>query len=338
MGVGLEPRSWRRIHDPLGDCRNPRGEQLPPALRGRVSGVGEEGANMSEPIAAPKRAPLELKLRVMLRNWSYPEFREILYREARECESYACASVYKRVYCYMRVMELVTMGLPTRKIEGLLKREVGYAPARDVIGKWRALQSSPLNNMAVFDVRRPEVGFIVGALVTDGSEAIKVVRGIIDARSLWFYNKSTSFIEDFRAACRVLGLSSTVMEQTSGLGSKLFKVNVSSTLLYLLVKRYDEFIPRTLDDVQLAFLRAAWLGDGHISENLAQFTNTDEKLLSVVETILSRHGVKYARFGPYRPSKLCKKPVYKLGVSLKSLHYFLKLTGLAESPPRSTGP
>jgi len=38
---------------------------------------------MSEPVAAPKRAPLELELRIMLRNWSYPEFREVLYEEAR---------------------------------------------------------------------------------------------------------------------------------------------------------------------------------------------------------------------------------------------------------------
>ena len=35
----MVPRPRRRIHDPSGDY--PEGEELPPALRGRVSGVGE---------------------------------------------------------------------------------------------------------------------------------------------------------------------------------------------------------------------------------------------------------------------------------------------------------
>ena len=52
---------------------------------------------MSEPLAAPQRAPLELKLKIMLRNWSYPEFREIPFTgRARECED----NRYKRLYTY----------------------------------------------------------------------------------------------------------------------------------------------------------------------------------------------------------------------------------------------
>ena len=60
---------------------------------------------MTEPMAAPRSAPLELKLRVMLRNWSYPEF-----REAREGEDHKYSSIYKRLYGYPKALELRGQG------------------------------------------------------------------------------------------------------------------------------------------------------------------------------------------------------------------------------------
>ena len=37
---------------------------------------------MSEPVAASKRAPLELKLGMVLGDWLYSEFRGMLFKEA----------------------------------------------------------------------------------------------------------------------------------------------------------------------------------------------------------------------------------------------------------------
>ena len=90
----------------------------------------------SEPIAAPRNAPLELKLKIMLRNWSYPEFREILYREARESDDHRRSSAYKRLYAYLRALELREQGLSYDEVAEAVRGEVGFKPSRSELSYW----------------------------------------------------------------------------------------------------------------------------------------------------------------------------------------------------------
>ena len=117
-------------------------------------------------------------------------------------------------------------------------------------------------------------------------------------------------------------------------GRECVRLETTSALLYLLLKRYDEFIVRAPIRVQLRFLRGLWLGDGHKGGD--RFYNTDPRLIAVVEKLLELHGIKHSKHGPYKLSRsaLGYKPIYYVYIRQKSKERFLKLTGLAESPPR----
>jgi len=105
------------------------------------------------------------------------------------------------------------------------------------------------------------------------------------------------------------------------------------TLLYLLLKIYDEFIVKAPADVQLVFLRGLWLGDGYVGRTI-EFYNTDPKLIKTVGVLLKMHGMKHTMWGPYLPSGRGKKPIYCVHIREQLRESFLKLIGLARSPPR----
>ena len=107
---------------------------------------------MTEPIAALREAPLELKLRIMLRNWSYPEFREVLYREAGEGEDHKYSSVYKRLYAHLRALELRGQGLSYGEVSEAIGKEVGFRPSKSGLSEWLRGLHAPLGHIAVFDV------------------------------------------------------------------------------------------------------------------------------------------------------------------------------------------
>ncbi len=84
----------------------------------------------------PTLAPLEVKLRIMLRNWSYPEFKEILYKEAKEGKDYINTNTYKRIYAYLRTLELRKQGLSYNKIRRAINSEMGYTPPKSELSYW----------------------------------------------------------------------------------------------------------------------------------------------------------------------------------------------------------
>ena len=107
-------------------------------------------------------APLEVKLRIMLRNWSYPEFKEILYKEAKEGKDYINTNTYKRIYAYLRTLELRKQGLSYNKIRRAINSEMGYTPPKSELSYWLRGLCTPLTKITVFDVHQSEVGFILG--------------------------------------------------------------------------------------------------------------------------------------------------------------------------------
>jgi len=279
-----------------------------------------------EPIAAPRNAPLELKLKIMLRNWSYPEFREILYKEARDGEDHKYSSIYKRLYAYLRALELRGQDLSYNKIRETIKDEIGFTLSSSVLPYWLTGQGTLLTRMTVFDVHQPEVGFVLGLILSDGHERQRYCKGRLCGVELMFYNKDEVLIEEFKEANYKLGIS---VYQRFEHG--VWTVRATSTLLYLLLKRYDEFILRAPVDVQLTFLKGLWLGDGHVGRNI-QFCNTDPKHIKTVSVLLRMHGIEHTVEGPYSPSGRGKKPMCCVYVRGRSRGSFLKLTGLAESP------
>ena len=290
-------------------------------------------------VAAPRSAPLKVKLEIMLRNWTYPEFKEILYKEAREGEDHIEVSIYKRIYAYLRTLELRKARLSYNKIKRVLEAEIGYAPSKNQPWRWLKSVQTPLTKIAVFDVRRPEVGLIMGLILSDGNERQHYRhKHLYDAR-IEFYNSDEGIIEEFKEACSRLGLSVYERFRLEGLGRGRWDFEVNSMLLLLLLKRYDEFIVKAPTNVQIAFLRGLWLGDGHIGE-VVGFYNTNLKLVATVERLLRAHSIEYRRLGPYEPSKgsLGRKRWYAIHVRATSKRRFLALTGLAESPPRRIHP
>lgn len=149
-----------------------------------------------------------------------------------------------------------------------------------------------------------------------------------------FTNSKIGLVEEFKKACEELGLSvDEQLKPPKPPGRKQFwRLTITSMLLYLLLKRYDEFMARAPNDVQLTFLRGLWLGDGHLKHEL-ELINTDAKLIELVSTLLKVHGIRHSVLGPYPPRPPGKKPVYVVRIWEKSREKFLKLTGLIESPP-----
>ncbi|PCN50385.1 hypothetical protein B6U99_04780 [Candidatus Geothermarchaeota archaeon ex4572_27] len=282
----------------------------------------------NEPIAAPKNAPLELKLRIMLRNWSYPEFREVLYREAREGEDHRYANVYKRIYAYLRALELREQGLRFNGVREALRNELGYRLSKSVLSHWFNDVCTPLGSLIVFDVRCPEVGLVMGLILSDGTKG-----RYRSSPMLRFFNKDEELIEEFKGACRKLGL--TVFEKPIPSGCQA--LHVKSVLLYLLLRRFDEFIIKAPPDVQWRFIRGLWLGDGHISLKV-KLDNADLRIINTVSTLLEMHGVGCTIQGPYPPHPPGKKPLYRVYIRGCSKERFLKLAGLAEGPTRPMAP
>lgn len=288
---------------------------------------------MSEPIAAPRSAPLELKLRIMFRNWSYPEFREVLYGEARESKDHKYTNIYKRLYAYLRTLELRQQGLGYNEIRRAINNEVGYAPMKHMLSRWLTGRRTPIGRMGVFDVRCPEVGLVMGMILSDGYRGQCYSHGYIGDRRGEFYNKDEGIMEEFREACRRLGLAVNEGLIPPRLGGECQKLTISSTLLYLLLKRYDEFIIRAPAEVQLSFLRGLWLGDGCLSN--CTFHNTDVRIVNTVSELLRVHKVKHTVEGPYpQRSGQGRKPLYVVYVRSCSRGRFLRLTGLIKSPSR----
>ena len=284
---------------------------------------------MSEPIAAPRNAPLELKLKIMLRNWSYPEFREILYKEAKEGKDHKYSSVYKRLYAYLRTLELSEHDLGLSRIREVMHDEVGFKPPKNTILHWLRGTKTPLRRMSVFDVRVPRVGLVIGLILSDGSKYVSYgYRQRLGGARARFFNTNTGILEEFEGACRELGLSTQ-----KGLKRGVWWLEISSTLLYLLLKRFDEFIVKAPASVQWAFIRGLWLGDGHVGAVVALY-NTNLKIINAVSTLLKMHEVKHTIQGPYPPGSLGRKPVYVVYIRNYSRKRFLGLTGLADSPPR----
>ncbi|PCN49879.1 hypothetical protein B6U99_07400 [Candidatus Geothermarchaeota archaeon ex4572_27] len=292
----------------------------------------EEGSIDNEPIAAPKDAPLELKLKIILRNWSYPEFREVLYREAREDSDHKEANIYKRLYAYLRALELCQQGLSYNRVRGVIASEVGYRPSRRSLSCWLRGVHAPLGGMLVFDVRRPEVGLVIGLILSDGTKRRRRYHGKLNSASQTFYNTDEGLIEEFKEACCKLGLATyeRLCPACQGLEAK-------SVLLYLLLKRFDEFVIKAPANLQLAFLRGLWLGDGHMGTRI-ELINTDLRIVSTASTLLKMHRVQHTIQGPYPQHGLGKKPMYRVYIRSCSRGKFLKLTGLADNPPRLTSP
>jgi len=286
----------------------------------------------NEPIAAPRNAPLELKLRIMLRNWPYPEFREILSKEAREGKDYKCSSVFKRLYGYLRALELHRAGLSYNEVAGAVRGEVGFRPSKSELSYWLRGVCTPLGRMSVFDVHQPEVGLIMGLVLSDGNEHRCYHRGRIDHTRGELYNSDEALLEMFREVCDKLGLSTYRRRCETGFKLEYWRAETTSTLLYLLLKRFDEFITKAPADVQQEFIKGLWLGDGCLS--VCELRNTDLRIINVVSTLLKMHGVEHSVLGPYPPCGLGKKPMYAVYVWKQSRERFLKLTGLTESPPR----
>ena len=99
------------------------------------------------------------------------------------------------------------------------------------------------------------------------------------------------------------------------------------------MKRYDEFIVKAPADVQRAFIKGLWLGDGHVGAKVELY-NIDVRVISTASTLLKMHGVRHTVRGPYPPRSPGEKPIYVVYVRSCSRNKLLRLTRLAESPPR----
>lgn len=287
----------------------------------------------SEPVAAPRNAPLELKLRIMLRNWSYPEFREILYKEVKEDRNHKEVNIYKRIYAYMRALELRKQGLSYHKIREAVRDEISYTPSKNELSYWLGGIRTPLGRMAVFDTRQPKVGLIMGLVLSDGhARQYNYHNSSPRGAKLTFYNKDEGLLEMFKGACHRLGLPVHQGVDQSKLKCEVRRLDVDSTLLYLPLKRYDEFIVRAPADVQWAFIKGLMLGDGSIRYGVLY--NTDPRVIETASTLLRVHGIRHSIYGPYPSKDAWHKPMYHIYIRKRSWERFLKLTRLAESPPR----
>ncbi|MEM1538672.1 MAG: hypothetical protein QXK12_03815 [Candidatus Nezhaarchaeales archaeon] len=70
------------------------------------------------------------KLEVMLKNWSYPVFREILRMGAVKGEDVKYTNTFKCLYYFLRVLELRNKGLSYGRIKRVLKDKIGSAPSK----------------------------------------------------------------------------------------------------------------------------------------------------------------------------------------------------------------
>jgi len=269
----------------------------------------------------------------MLRNWSYPEFKEILYKEAREGEDHKYSSVYRRIYAYLRILELRGMRLNPSEVGTVIKSEANCIPPKTTMSRWMRNLGTPLRNISVFDVHQPEVGLVMGLILSDGFERKHYRNYRFHGVRLEFVNKNEGLLKVFKESCHRLGLSAYRQINYSPTGQEVRKLKVESTLLFLLVRRYDVFIVRAPADEQLAFIKGLWLGDGYIGDDIV-FYNTDLRLVRVASTILREHDIEHSIQGPHLLKSSRQKSMYRIYVRKRSRELFLALTGLAESPPR----
>ena len=188
---------------------------------------------------------------------------------------------------------------------------------------------TPLGCISVLDVHQPEVGLIIGLILSDGNGRTYYSHGrIVHAREE-FFNNDEELLRMFEGACRRLGLSVYRWQDEC----EHREAQTSSALLYLLLKRFDEFIVKAPADVQWEFIRGLWLGDGHVGSKVV-LVNTNLRIIDTVATLLKVYRVKHTVQGPYPPHPPGKKPIYVVYVWKRSRERFLELTGLAEGPPR----
>ena len=271
----------------------------------------------------------------MQRNWSYPEFREILYREAKEGEDHINSNPYKRIYAYLKAIELHKAGLSYNMIRKAVKNEVGFTPSKSELSYWLRGLHTPLTKIAVFDVHQPEVGLLLGLILSDGCEYRHYLHNHYYGARQKLFNNDEQLIQEFKQACNKLGIAVHGTLDPPKLGQRCWRLEANSTLLYLLLKRYDVFIIKAPANVQTAFLRGLWLGDGYMNKGL-MFINTDLKLIETAERLLTIHGVLYTRQGPYKskPNNLPRKPYkprYIVYVASTSQQHFLELINLPKA-------
>jgi len=116
-------------------------------------------------------------------------------------------------------------------------------------------------------------------------------------------------------------------------GGKAWRLEANSTVLYLLLKRYDDFIMRAPADVQAAFLKGLLLGDGTVNTRI-RFYSTNPEIIRTVSALLRIHGIEHSVPKPYTPTPPGKKPMHYVHVLNRSRERLLRLVGLAESPLR----
>jgi len=224
-------------------------------------------------------------------------------------------------------------------IRKAVKNEVGFTPSKSELSYWLRGLHTPLTKIAAFDVHQPEAGLLLGLILSDGCEYRHYLNNHYYGARQKLFNNDEQLIQEFKKACNKLGIAVHGTLDPPKLGQPCWRLEANSTLLYLLLKRYDEFIIKAPANVQEAFLRGLWLGDGLISITNVSFSNTDQKLLETIEKLLSMQKIAYTKGGPYKskPRNLPEKPykpVYTIRIASTALQRFLKLTKLAENPPR----
>ena len=100
----------------------------------------------------------------------------------------------------------------------------------------------------MFDVRQPEVGLILGLILSDGDE--HPCHGGYREN---FYNTDPTLLIEFSQAAKNLGHKVWRRQRLSQLQVPYTELEIKSTLAYLLLKRYDEFVVKAPSQVQLAF-------------------------------------------------------------------------------------
>lgn len=79
-------------------------------------------------------------------------------------------------------------------------------------------------------------GFLIGALVSDGTKATLFHKGHFKGYKETFYNTSEVFLGEFKAAATKLGLKPWEVPLI------VRRVNASSPLIYMLYHRFNEYI------------------------------------------------------------------------------------------------
>ena len=269
------------------------------------------------------------KTQTMIKNWQNPTFKEILRKEATTDKGHLAQGLFKRLYMYLRAIELREQGHSFKHIRAIINYEIGDAPGDRTLATWLKGKASPIGRIHVFDITKPEIGFILGAIITEGTMCITKQGEHLDHYLMEFNNQDETFIEEFKKACHELGLATYERLEKSGLGSYKIRVEVKSALLYLLLKHYSQYILNANPEAQRLFIKAVFWGDGYIGHTI-ELNNTDLELIKTVGQLLQHFGIKWTLRGPWTPKPPGKKPIYSLHIRLRYLENFKSLIKLSK--------